>query len=344
MIFNAIHFRGLCFSVVLFALSANATDITLTEADFVPGQVDDTEIIQTALLKVRATGGGNLYLPAGTFGITTLKLEFPTKDWKSVHLRGSGRTATKLKKIGDTDEPVIDWSSDAKVMTIYSSISDLMVIGKNKSGDCIRLTKVAYFVLNQLRLAGCDVGMNSRGALVFSAYDVSFASNNVGYKSRRYENASPNQVQFTGGSNSYNSQFAIDIGGASGVTFRGVDMERNGTRGDPSTGTIMIRESVDDESAHARISFYDTWLEANYGTIIKVEDAPGLKLSIYGMNIYSLKDGATAEIGSIKSLYLENLSMTGGKDEFITSAEKTVRVLSDFNKFTDKNERCGKSD
>lgn len=286
-----------------------------------PGTTDMTTAITNAILVVRTAGGGDVIIPAGNYGVTSV-----ASVWTSsvtVNIRGEGKFATILRKTGATTTPVLDLSA-ASLVESYSSISDLRVIGNAKAHDGIRATLLARFDVSRVRIDTCDVAVDSVGSLVFSVYDPTFQSNNTGYKCRKSGTVRANLVQFFGGQISANTSFGMDIGDASGVHLYGTDLSGNGTSANLATGAIFVRNTVDDESGVAYMSLNGCWLEDNLGMAIDVDDS-NLSLAIRSMKLLSSESGNAMDIGDIRSLLLEDV-MAATSGDTITVAAKNFTV------------------
>ena len=263
------------------------------------GVADDTAAIQAAIDSVFNTGGGTVYLPAGTYLVSSI-----VKNWTgpvSVRIVGAGKRATVLRKTGATTTPILDFSADVGILDVYSSIADLRVQGNANTNYGIRLTRWAKFDIERVQIDFCDVGLESVGSLVFSVYDPTIQSNNIGYRCRK-STTGPiccNLVQFFGGVVSANSTFGADIGDAAGVHFVGTDFSFNGTAGNTATGAILLRDTMNDETGYSLFSMRGCWMEVNYGWAFRTEACAGLIVELHDVFTVGNEAGRVAQINSV---------------------------------------------
>ena len=292
------------------------------------GVADDTAAIQAAIDAVYAAGGGTIDIPPGVYNITSL-----SKNWSSaisVIIQGAGKRTTVLRKIGATTTPIMDFSADVSVLEVYCTIADLRVQGNSKAHHGIRLTRWARFDLERVQIDNCDVALENVGSLVFSVYDVTIQSNNIGYRSRK-STTGPiycNLVQFFGGIISANSTFGADIGDASAVHLIGTDFSANGTAGDTATGGILLRDTMDDETGYSLFSMRGCWMEANYGWALRTENATGLVMELQDVVMAGNESGRVASIGTVFSSSINGLVAGAASDAVTISAARSMIVNS----------------
>ncbi|MDR3632792.1 MAG: glycosyl hydrolase family 28-related protein [Isosphaeraceae bacterium] len=129
------------------------------------GKTDDTRALQTALDAAAASGGGAVFLPAGTYSTRTLTVG------TGVHLVGAGIEATVLKLRADTNADLIRsrgfgaLSGTNRPEGPYNwSIRDLTLDGnraRNSRGCGLRVYAFGY-ILRDLRIRQCaDAGISS---------------------------------------------------------------------------------------------------------------------------------------------------------------------------------------
>jgi len=283
------------------------------------GVVDDTAAIQAAIDSVFNAGGGTVYIPAGTYLVTSL-----VKNWTgavSVRLVGAGKRATVLRKTGATTTPIIDFSSDVSVLEVYSSITDLRIQGNAKAHHGIRLTRWARFDIERVQIDSCDVGLENVGSLVFSVYDPTFQANNIGYRCRK-STTGPifcNLVQFFGGIVSANSTLGADIGDAAAVHFVGTDFSANGTAANTSTGAILLRDTMDDEIGYSLFSMRGGWLEVNNGWAFRTEACAGLIVELHDLMTAGNESGRVAQIGNVFASTINGI-VAGSASDTVTVA------------------------
>jgi len=284
-----------------------------------------TAAIQAAIDVVYAAGGGDVIIPQGNYAVTSI-----VRVWAgpvSVNIRGAGKFATLLTKIGATTSPILDFSS-ATLQTPYFVIEDLSIVGNgNLDHDGIRITQLARFVLQRVSIFLCDTALDNVGSLVFTAYNLTMGSNNIGYKCRKSTSYEPNLVQFFSSQVQSSTTFGIDIGDADQVSFLGCDFEHNGTTADTGTGAVIIRDTIDDDAATPNITFTNCWWENNKGLAIKVEAATNGTVHFKDCHMYSLTaDSNKMDVGAIKLLQLNNYHANGHTPTVTSAATSTIII------------------
>lgn len=317
---------------------AQRLDDTVSVKDFGAlgdGATDDTAAFQAAIDSVYAAGGGTIFIPEGTYRITSL-----VKNWAfaiSVRLVGAGKTATVLQKIGLSTTPIINFSASVGTLDTYCSISDLKITGNVKTHHGLQLTRWARFDVSRVLIDNCDVAFENIGSLVFTVYDCAIQGNNIGYRCRKSA-AGPiycNLVQFIGGIISGNTTLGVDIGDASGVHFIGTDLSANGTAGNTATGAVLLRDTMDDETGFASFSMRGAWMEANYGWSFRTENATGLVMELHDVLIASSEAGRAASIGNVFSSCINGVVAGSVGDTVSIGAARSTVMNSVIGTLTD---------
>lgn len=285
------------------------------------GVSDDTAAIQAAVDAVFAAGGGTVYIPSGTYLVTSI-----SKVWTSavtINIKGAGKRSTRLRKLGGATTPVLDLSSTTGILETYSEISDLWIDGNSVAGAGIRLTNWARGVVRNVLINSCLNGLHSRGALVFSVYDCTIQSNVYGYYCEKsVDNIYSNLVQFFGGQISANSTWGMFISQASGVHVIGTDLSANGVLGNISTGAMYIDPTVDDETGYSVISLDSVWFEVNKGYALRVGNATGLMLTV--KDVMFAANENVALVGTIASSHFSNVVAGGSGDTITIGAARSL--------------------
>ena len=306
------------------------------------GVTDDTAAIQAAVNAVFNAGGGTVYVPAGTYLVSSI-----VKSWSgaiTVKIQGAGKRAAKIKKKSGTTTPILDFSSAPGVLDTYSEVCDLWLEGLGSATEAgMRVTDWARWTLRNVLIESTNKGLHSKGALALDAYDCTLQSNVYGYYCEKSAaNIYSNLVQFFGGQIGANTTWGMAIQQASGVHLYGTDLSANGVAGNPSTGAIIVDANVDDESGYSTISLNGVWMEANNGCSLRVGNAAGLMLSLKDVFLSSNENVAgvgVVNIGSIYSSNIQNITAGGASDTFYIAAGRSTVVGGLINTLNDTSTR-----
>jgi hypothetical protein len=273
------------------------------------GTTDDAAAFLACWTYLYNIGGGTMFIPAGTYGISSF-----APVWNSfsisVNIIGSGKYATKLVKVGGAATPVFDCSNGFAILDINSTFSGFSITG-NATATALRMTNCARFTLSDIELttSGAGIGFDNRGSLTFNCENVDFRSNLIGYQQAVYNSVHCNLITFNNGSVVYNSTTGIKLDNGSNIEFNNVDFEVNGTAGNLTTGAVRIVNTISDETSQSSIVFNGCWFERNSGMpLIADYNSVGLTLSLQNVKAYSNTGAIFASIGQgTNALILNNL-------------------------------------
>lgn len=301
------------------------------------GIADDTAAIQATINAVFAAGGGTVYIPAGTYMVSALSLNWGTAP-TSIVFAGDGQRATVLRKISGTSTPVLTLTATIGD-GIYSEIRDLSIFADNIASRCIDMVQIARTVFRSVRCEGAtSIGISAAGSLINSFYDCNILGCVTGYQARLNGIIRSNLVQFFGGSIRSNTLWGLDIGDTSVLNLHGLDIETNGTTGNPNTGGMIIRSTCGNEYAGANMSINGSWFEGNQGTTLLSEAASNLILTIRDTPFISADGNRSMTIGAISAIILDGVwanGAAGGGDTVTLAAGSStirgcaIRVLTD---------------
>ena len=229
------------------------------------GVTNDTDAIQDAIDYCYTNNSGEVFIPAGTYSVTTLTKVFASSD-KTVNIVGAGERATRFTKASGVD-PIFQWStSGASPREIHCEFRDFMIDGAAQAHDGIKLTDVARFKLRNVSIDSCDKAVHVLGGLIWEAEGGHWTTNNYGLYTRVsvapvYSNLIKLDSVFIQGS----LTFAADVGKASGVKI--VNCNFDGGVG------VIFRDTNDDEAGQTSCVVKDCWFEGTTsGWDIEVED------------------------------------------------------------------------
>ena len=240
---------------------------------------NDTAAIQAAITAVYSAGGGTVYFPPGNYKVTTLALSFASTT--TVNLVGSGKESTQIVKIDASTSPIINWSSTGAIVSSYSNISDMAIVGNANGSDGIDFTQIARFKIQNLDIKSCAVGIWSKGGLVFDAENCTIQQNQTGVKFDRNAGATPysNLIHFNSCQIIGNTTYGVDLIYGNTITFTSCDFESNGTTANTSTGGAIIRATFGTEIGYSSAAFNSCWFEVNKGWTFSIEAASSVLIS-----------------------------------------------------------------
>jgi hypothetical protein len=294
---------------------------------------DQTSGIQQMLDAKYAAGGGTVELPAGTFGTTGLTMNWPGKV--TVNLRGAGSKATFLVKVGTSPAPILDLAAFTNAVEVHSCVSDLSLVGNARVSPGLTATGCAYLTVRNVCVSDCSIGIDFAGTLISSLADVCATNNNIGMRFREAGGLWPNLIAVDRGALRGNSQWGMDYGHGVGLTATGIDIESNGTAGDPATGGVITRATCATETGVGAIAFRSCWWELNLGTSLKMEQATGLCATIANCHILAAESGRAINAGKLRSITILDGISGSTSDTWTISAGQSfimggvVHALSD---------------
>jgi hypothetical protein len=285
---------------------------------------DDTAAMTDCWNALYAAGGGVMNLPAGTIRVTAL--DFVFSSYVSMTIRGAGRDATVIKKLGATTTPVLSVTATG-FLDSGLVIEDCSIVGLGATHDGLKVTDLAQLVTSNFRVNVCGVGLNTFGALVCNHYNIRLDNNATGYSADKSTgNIYSNNVNFYGGKIQRNSSFGVNLIRGGGINFYGTDIELNGTTGNTSTGNVVTRSTIDDEYGYANVCFDGCWFEGSYGTNIKIEAAAGLFVMLRNTHINTPEAHLALVCGDIGGLTLDHV-ITGTSAEVYTIGAVASTVI-----------------
>lgn len=307
----------------------SATTFAVTPQQFgapVNGSTNDSSSTQTALNQ-----GLPVWFGAGTYKEANIVHNFASQA--PLNIYGAGILAATLSKFGSDANPIITVSSPNTILDVYSEISNLAVIGDHTgTHDGVVWNNISSSNTRNLYCKDNAVGLEAQGVLISQHWNLQLIRNTIGYRARKSaDNIYCNRMAFYGGQWKGNTQWAVDYGDGQGVLFQGVDIEQNGTTGVPTTtGGMIIRGTVDDETGVGQVVVRDGWFEANLGTSLIVENGSGVFFKLSDSVIYSPENHHAATIGAVNQVYLDNVVVAGPSDEITIGISGSTLVIGGF--------------
>ena len=290
------------------------------------GVGNSTSAIQAAVNYAYANNSGEVYFPAGTYSITTISLTYTAA--RTVNIVGAGQKSTIFQKFDNSTTPFFDWSAGT-FGEAYTNFKSFYINGNNYTHRGIQLTLCARFYFEDITFAKCSVGLYNIGALLFEVNNCQFKDNLTGYQSVMTGTVNKaNAVAFNGGCFQGCSRWALDLGGAEGITINSVNMEQCGTATPPPGqiyGVIAIRADIDAVTGYGKVTVNECWLEQN-GGIGFFMDGPQTfgngTLSVNNTFIYNTSGGNVATIND-GNFYCDNITAASAGDTVTASCNNT---------------------
>ena len=338
----------------LYPITADETGAGVTPVDYsypvgnvlrygintTPGTTDMTAAIQAAIDVIYAFGGGEVVIPAGTYGVSAISKVFGAAI--CVNIRGEGRQATTLQKLAGTSTPVISYTTSVGLVSTNFHFSEFRIVGLSKGHEGIYIQEHARFLFTNLFVRDCSTGVHFASSLFCGFYGCWFNQNDTGFKTTLYVAAPQiynNAIDFNGGGMVGNSLHGVNLEAAASINFIGTNFELNGTTTDLATGGVTIGLTVDDESGMCNINFINCWLEKNYGMSVEVAAAANLTLCFKGSVIIAAESGNVMNVGGIKSLLLEQLNCVSGADTVTVACQNLIIIGGVINELVDTSTR-----
>lgn len=278
---------------------------------------DQSSAITIALTAAYAESPKGLRFAAGKYPViagATLTVS-GNRTNNGFRISGVGQYGSRIVKLSGSNAPltIIGSTPTTLPIDVGLSISDLGLVGASKGSHGLALTGIAIFELERLAIRGFDRGLQLLSTLIGQVRSCYISDNNTGVITRQNgSNANCNAIEFQACAIKYNSTWGLDIGEANGISVTGwSDVELNGTAADLSTGGIILRSTIGDDSGIGIVSLDKVWLEGNRGRTIDVESSTDLYLTVRQANILSPEGGRAMRVQGGRSVCFENSVAAG---------------------------------
>lgn len=287
---------------------------------------DDTDAIQRAIDTAYESGGNEVFLPPGEYRVSSLAREW-SGGLTTVNLTGAGKHATVLRKHGSDAAPLIDFRAAVDQLETYSDISDLALVGEERTHDGIRLDAVARLRLRNVDVRNCAAGIRNQGGLVMTLQSCTLQGNADGLVNLRSQQAGgppPNLIVLSGSQFVGNTHRGIDhAAGQMLILCAGTDVESNGTPDDLTTGGLFVAGDITEDTGYGQVVVRDSWFEGNRGRAIQAASGD---LILDAVNILSSEAGRAVYARGLRSLAISRCHLPSTGD--LVDADATVSFLS----------------
>lgn len=314
----------------LYDLYTRGYTVSVTE-DKYGAKTDGTDAgpaIKAAIDTVYNRGGGTVFIPAGSYAVSSI-----ARNWsnlRTVNVIGAGTFATKLYKYDTLNTPIFDFSADCNILETYSSISDMNLDGRGNYGDGIRLTRIADAQIARVHVSSCRRGLDCVGCLINTVSDCRFRANHFGAFFRKSTGGGcsiyANSNTLIDGSLSNNDSLGLDFGEGQDLNIFATTIETNGSSGVLTSGGAAIRNTVTQETGYGALSFYGTHFEGNSGRALQVDSGCSATISLHNFPFYSSESGRAIYARGGRFV-LENIVAGGVGDSVIFTSSVGSVIL-----------------
>lgn len=226
------------------------------------GATDSTAAIQAAIDAALGTASGTLWLPKGTYAVTTVNI-YPTGG-KSLVLIGDGPLNSKIVKFGVDTNPLVNISGTAGggggegvvSKCQFKNFAVQGVVGKTFTG--IYADTLAHFFMEGVSITGCNIALRSLGSLIFAVRSCFFTSNNIGFQADQspVNSGYSNLIKFDDCVFQSNSTYHALLNKGQQIVFSNCDCESGATG-------FLVASTYDDETLLSSVTWNNCWWEGN---------------------------------------------------------------------------------
>ena len=283
------------------------------------GSTDSTAAIQAAITAALGSSSGTVWIPAGTYAVTSLNI-YPTGT-KSLVLVGDGALNSVFVKYGSGTDPILNISgtagggAGAGVVSKcqFKNFSIQGVSGKTFVG--MYADTLAQFFMEGVYIHSCSIALQSLGSLIFTVRSCYFTSNNIGFQADKspVNNGYSNLIKFDDCVFQGNSTYHGLLNRGQQIVFQNCDFE-SGTTG------FNVTSTYEDETAESSVTWNNCWWEGNSSNPVIV-NSNSTWVSLHGCNLYGPASSVTIN-GAGNNVSLQNCYGT----EYLNMADSTGQL------------------
>ena len=302
------------------------------------GIADDTASIQAAINAVSLTGGGTVYVPAGTYNITNIYLSKTMSSvwYNPIQLVGAGRMSgnkTGGTILNHTGAGIAVWVGDytnnitaTPYNSYYFSVKDLSLIGNANTTIGFRFRQCYQLRLDNVTFNGTD-GSSCTGMVfeacvegLYNLLDIQFAGTTVGTQCLRVLQACNVALPLTESSQGLASTSSTFLCGYFHYAYQGAEVYGNSITFQNSKWETLVYGVQDSSGGYQNTYIQNYWENiTNYGISVFSSDAlnPAGNINIIGgfANRYdqsgSDMTGYTGANAFLKLYNCKNVQMKG---------------------------------
>ena len=282
------------------------------------GSADSTSAIQTAITAALGSSSGTVWIPTGTYAVTSLNI-YPTGT-KSLILVGDGPLNSKFVKYGNGTTPILNISGTAgggsgNGVVSKCQFKNFGVQGTSKLFVGIYADTLAQFFMEGVYVTACSIGLQSLGSLIFACRSCYFIGNNIGFQADKssVNNGYSNLIKFDDCVFQSNTTYHGLLNSGQQIVFQNCDFESG------STG-FNVASAYQNETGESSVTWNNCWWEANTSNPIIV-NASSTFVSLNDCNLYGPASSVTIN-GSSNSVNIQNCYGT----EYLNMADSTGQI------------------
>jgi hypothetical protein len=283
------------------------------------GATDSTAAIQAAIDAALGTASGTLWLPKGTYAVTSINI-YPT-GFKSLVLVGDGPYNSTFVKFGSGTAPILNISGTAGGGGGSGVVSKCQfknfgiqgVVGKTFTG--IYADTLAHFFMEGVYVINCNVGFRSLGSLIFACRSCYFIGNNVGFQADQspVNSGYSNLIKFDDCVFQANSTHHGVLNKGQQIVFQNCDFEAGATG-------FYVASTYEDETTYSSVTWSNCWWEGNSSNPVIV-DSSSTWVTMRDCTLYGPASSVTIN-GSGNHVNLQNCYGT----EYLNMADSTGTI------------------
>ena len=282
------------------------------------GTTNDTAAIQAAINAALGSASGTLWLPKGTYAVTSINI-YPTGG-KSLILIGDGPLNSQFTKYGASTTPILNISGTAgggggNGVVSKCQFKNFGITGTSKLFVGIYADTLAHFFMEGVYVAACSIGLQSLGSLIFACRSCYFIGNDIGFQadSSPVNGGYSNLIKFDDCVFQSNTTYHGLLNKGQQIVFQNCDCESGAT-------SFRVTSTYEDETSYSSVTWNNCWWEGNTSNPIIIESS-ATWVTMRDCNLYGPASSVTIN-GTNNRVNLQNCYGT----EYLNMADSTGSI------------------